>query len=86
MIALLPAVRVQEFCKVVGVLVGIIEGRGLLVLPCGYGMSILLMHKYQDEVQVGYLSVHDGWFRYARHVFHSEFGTGMCSATSKKEM
>jgi len=43
MIGFLPALRVQEFCKVVGVLVGIVEGIGLLIMPCGYGMSILLI-------------------------------------------
>jgi hypothetical protein len=57
MIGFLPALRVQEFCEVVGVLVGIIEGVGALVMPFGDSMSLLFVHEFKSEVQVGYLSL-----------------------------
>ena len=53
MIGFLSALRVQEVGKVAWVLVGIVEGIGLLILPCGYGISILLIHRFEGEVQVG---------------------------------
>ena len=82
----LPVLRDQEFCKVVGVLVGIVEGRGLLILPGGSGMSILLNHKFEGEVQVGYLSLPGVVSRCTSQVYHFEFGTVACSDNSKNEM
>jgi hypothetical protein len=56
MIGFLPASRVQEFCEVVRVLVGIIEGVRALVMPSGDSMSLPFVHGFESEVQVGYLA------------------------------